>query len=59
MKHVVEIEADREERVMASIIATRPSDNNLKQHVFLVESKDYAQEENMWETYENVAELNM
>jgi hypothetical protein len=41
---------------MEKTIASGPSDNNPKQHVFLVKWKDYSQEENMWETYENVAE---
>jgi hypothetical protein len=35
-KQVVEIESDGEEWVMETIIASGPSDNNPKQHVFLV-----------------------
>jgi len=58
-KQVVEVEADGEDWVMESIIASGPSDGNNKQHVFLVKSKDFTQEENTWETYENVAEHNM
>jgi len=44
---------------MESIIASSPSDGNVKQHVFLVKWKDFTQEENTWETYEHVAEHNM
>ena len=44
---------------MESIITMEPSDGNPKQHVFLVEWKDYSQEENTWETYDNVAKHNM
>jgi len=44
---------------MESIIARGPSDDNPKQHVFWVKWKDFTQEENMWETYENVAEHDM
>jgi len=58
-KQVVEIEADREDWVMESIIASGPSDGDSKQHVFLVKWKDFMQEENTWESYENVAEHNM
>jgi hypothetical protein len=55
-KQVVKIEPDREDWVMETIVASGPSDNNPKQHVFLVKWKDYNQEENTWETYENLAE---
>ena len=58
-KQVVEVEADGENWVMESIIASGPLDGNVKQHVFLVKWKDFTQEENTWETYENVAEHNM
>jgi len=58
-KQVVEVEADGEHWVMESIIASGPSDGTNKQHVFLVKWKDFTQEENTWETYENVAEHNM
>jgi len=58
-KQVVEVEADGEDWVMEAIIASGPSDGNSKQHVFLVKWKDFTQEENTWETYENVAEHNM
>jgi len=58
-KQVVEIEADGEDWVMESIIASGPSDGDCKQHVFLVKWKDFTQEENTWESYENVAEHNV
>jgi len=58
-KQVVEVEADMEDWVMETIIASGPSDGNSKKHVFLVKWKDFAQEENTWETYENVADHNM
>jgi hypothetical protein len=57
-KQVIEIEADGEDWEMETIVASGPTDYNPKQHVFLVKWKDYAQEENTWETYENVAEHN-
>jgi len=58
-KPVVEVEAVGEDWVMESIIASGPSDGNPKEHVFLVQWKGFTQEENTWETYENVAEHNM
>jgi hypothetical protein len=54
-KQVIEIEADGEDWIIESIRASEHSDNNPKQHVFLVKWKDFTQEENIWETYENVA----
>jgi len=58
-KQLIEVEADGEDWVMESIIASGPSDGNPNQHVFLVKWKDFTQEENTWETYENVAEHDM
>jgi hypothetical protein len=55
-KQVIEIEADGEEWVMESIIASGPSDDNRKEHVFLVKWKDFTDEDNTWETYGNVTE---
>jgi len=43
---------------METIIASGHSDGNPKQHVSLIKWNDFTQEENMWETYENVAEHN-
>jgi len=57
-KQVIEIEADGEDWEMETIVASGPSDHNPKEHVFLVTWKNYAQEENTWETYENVTEHN-
>jgi len=54
-KQVIDIEADGDDWVMESVLASEPSDDNPKRHVFLVKWKDFAQEENTWETYENVA----
>jgi len=59
MKPVVEIEADGQNWVMEQIIACGPSDENPKEHVFLVKWKDITHEENTLEKYENVAEHNM
>jgi len=58
-KQVIEVEADGEEWVMESIVASGPSDGNPKHHVFLVKWKGFSQEENTWETYDNIAESDM
>jgi hypothetical protein len=58
-KQVVEIKAEGEEWVMESIMASGPSDNDPKQHVFLVKWQGFSQEENRWEIYKNVAEHDM
>jgi len=58
MKQVVEIEADGNDWVMELIIASGPSDDNPRCHVFLVKWKDFEHEENTWEKYDNVAESN-
>jgi len=52
----VEIEPEGEEWVMELIIASGPSDEDVKKHVFLVKWKDFTHEENAWESYENVME---
>jgi hypothetical protein len=57
-KQVIEIEADSDDWEMETVVASGPTDHNPKKHVFLVKWKNYAQEENMWETYENVVEHN-
>jgi hypothetical protein len=41
---------------MQTIIPSGPAYNNPKQHVFLVKWKGFTQDDNTWETYENVAE---
>jgi len=58
-KQVIEVEDDGEEWEMESIVASGPSDGNHKYHVFLVKWKGFSQEENTWETYDNVVENNM
>jgi len=55
-KQVVKIEPDGEDWEMETIVASGPTDDNPKHHVFLVKWKGYAQEENTWETYENIIE---
>jgi len=57
-KQVIEIEADGEDWEMENIVASGPTDHNPRQHVFLVKWKNSAQEENTWETYDNVVEHN-
>jgi len=57
-KQVVEIEADGEDWEMENIVSSGPTDHNPRQHVFLVKWKGYEQEENTWETYDNVVEHN-
>jgi len=52
----VEIEADDAGRKMENIIASGPSNNDAKKHVYLIRWETYTQEENTWETYENVVE---
>jgi len=58
-KQIIEIEADGDDLVMVSILASRSSDDNPKRHVILVKWKDFGQEENTLETYENVADHNL
>jgi len=57
-KQIIEIEADGEDWVIKSIIASGPSDDNPRHYVFLVKWKDFTQEENTWETYANIVEHN-
>jgi hypothetical protein len=49
-KQVVEIEGDGGVWPMESIIASGPSDDNPKQHVFLVNWGNFSHENNTWET---------
>jgi hypothetical protein len=45
-KQIIEIKSDGEDWVMEWILATGPSNDNPKQHVFLVQWKDFTQKEN-------------
>jgi hypothetical protein len=53
-KQVVEIEADDTGWKMESVIASGPSNDDPKKHVYLVKWEGYSYDENTWETYENV-----
>jgi hypothetical protein len=55
-KQLVEIEVDDAGWKMKSIIASGPSDNDPRKHVYLVKSEGYSHEEYTWETTENVLE---
>jgi len=52
-KQVIEIKADDVGWKMESIIASRPSVNDVKKHVYLVKWEGYSHDENTWEKYEN------
>jgi hypothetical protein len=58
-KQVLEIEANGNDWVVESIIASGPSDDNITHHVYLVKWKDFLRKENAWETYNNVAESDL
>jgi hypothetical protein len=58
-KQVVEIEADDAGWKMKSIIASGPSDDDPRKHLYLVKWEGYTHEENTWETYDNVAECSL
>jgi hypothetical protein len=55
-REVVEIEADNSGWEMESIIASGPSNNNHRKHVYLVKWEGFTHEENTWESYSNVKE---
>jgi len=55
-KDLVEIEADNSGWKMETIIASGPSNEDPSKHVYLVMWEGFSQEENTWESYENVAE---
>jgi len=44
---------------MESIIASGPSDDDSRKHLYLVKWEGYSHDENMWETYENVLECSL
>jgi hypothetical protein len=54
-KLIIEIEADRDDWVMESILAIGSLDNYPTRHVLLVKRKDFSIQENTWETDDNVA----
>jgi hypothetical protein len=58
-KQVVEIEDDNAGWKMESIIASGPSDDDPRKHVYLVKWEGYTHDENTWETYENVTECSL
>jgi len=58
-KQVVEIEADNFGWKMQSILTSGPSDDDAKKQVSLVKWEGYLDDENTWETYENVLESSM
>jgi hypothetical protein len=53
---VIKIDADGDDWSKESVIARGPCDDYPNQHVFLVKWKDFSQNKNTWETYENMAE---
>ena len=53
---MVEIEADDSGWKMESIIASGPTDNDHKKHIYLEKWEGFTHEENTWESYENVKE---
>jgi len=53
-KHIVQIEADDAESIMKSIFASGPSNDNAKEHVFLVKWEEFSHEDNTWESFHNV-----
>jgi len=58
-KQVIEIEADDAGWKMEWIMASRPSDDDVKKHVDLLKWEGYSQYENTWEMYENTSENSM
>jgi hypothetical protein len=55
-KQMAEIEEDDSGWKMEKIIASGPSNDNAKKHVYLVKWEGFSQDENTWESYENVEE---
>jgi len=58
-KQVVEIKADDAGWKMESIIASGPSDDDPRKHVYLVKWEGYLHNENTSEMYENVLESSL
>jgi hypothetical protein len=55
-REVVEIEADDSGWKMEKIIASGPSNDDHKKHVYSAKWEGFSQEENTWESYDNIAE---
>lgn len=55
-KQIVEIEADQEGWKLEAIIASGPSNDDLRKHVYLVRWECYPHDENTREMYDNVLE---
>lgn len=55
-RKVVQIEADDAGWKMENMIACGPSKDDVKKHFYLVTQEGFTQEENTWETAENVME---
>jgi len=53
---VIEIEADDSGWKMETIIASGPSENDHRKHIYLVKWEGFTQEENTWESFDNVNE---
>ena len=53
---MIEIEADDSGWKMETIIASGPSENDHRKHIYLVKWEGFTQEENTWESFDNVNE---
>jgi transposase InsO family protein len=51
------IEADNEGWIPEAVIASGPTDDDHKKHVFLVKWEGYTHEENTWESYDHLMEV--
>ena len=51
------VEADNEGWIPEAIIASGPTDDDHRKHVFLTKWKDYTHDENTWESYEHLQEI--
>ena len=53
---MIEIEADDSGWKMETIIASGPSENDHRKLIYLVKWEGFTQEENTWESFDNVNE---